>query len=95
GCVRSLTEYADLANPQLQVSRDGDRIDLVGLFPTYTRPTGSAPAYTGRAYQLTAAITADGHERNGQAPAAGVVRIGLDSAPTTADRGVNLLQLPG
>jgi hypothetical protein len=95
GCARSLTEYADLASPALQVSRDGGRLDVLGLFPTYTRSNGSAPAYTGRAYQLTAAITADGPERNGQAPAAGVVRIGLDSAPTTADRGVNLLQLPG
>jgi hypothetical protein len=94
GCARSLTEYADLAGPQLQISRDDERIELVGLFPTYTRPNGSAPGYTGRAYQLAATITADGPEHDGQAPAAGVVRIGLDSAPTTADRGVNLLQLP-
>jgi hypothetical protein len=94
GCARSLTEYADLAGPQLQISRDDERIELVGLFPTYTRPNGSAPSYTGRAYQLAATITADGPEHHGQAPAAGVVRIGLDSAPTTADRGVNLLQLP-
>jgi hypothetical protein len=97
GCARSLTEYADLTDPQLQVSRDGDRLDLVGLFPTYTRPNGSAPGYTGRAYQLTAAITA---ERDVTAPAAGgsvaagVVRIGLDTAPTTPDRGVNVLLLP-
>ncbi|MCU1618899.1 MAG: rane protein of unknown function, partial [Modestobacter sp.] len=82
-------------SPALQVSRDGGRLDVLGLFPTYTRSNGSAPAYTGRAYQLTAAITADGPERKGRAPAAGVLRIGLDSAPTTADRGVNLLQLPG
>jgi hypothetical protein len=92
GCARSLTEYADLADPQLQVSRTGDRIDVVGLFPTYTRPNGSAPAFTGRAYQLTAAITADGPASEGRAPAAGVVRIGLDSAPTTGDRGINVLQ---
>ena len=39
GCARSLTEYADLADPQLQVTRDGERVDLAGLFPTYTRPT--------------------------------------------------------
>jgi hypothetical protein len=94
GCARSLTEYADLGDPQLQVSRTGDRIDVVGLFPTYTRPNGSAPAHTGRAYQLTAAITADGSASDGWAPAAGVVRIGLDSAPTTPDPGVNVLQLP-
>ena len=95
GCVRSLTEYADLPSPQLQVSRDGDTVEVVGLFATYTRPNGSAPGHTGRAYQLTAAITADGPQREGSAPAAGVVRIGLDSAATSAERGINLLQLPG
>ena len=95
GCVRSLTEYADLPSPQLQVSRDGDTLEVAGLFATYTRPNGSAPDYTGRAYQLTATITADGPARDGSVPAAGVVRIGLDSARTSAGRGVNLLQLPG
>jgi hypothetical protein len=94
GCARSLTEYADLADPALTVSWDGDRIELAGLFPTYTRPNGSAPAYTGRAYQLAVTITAEGPERDGAVPAAGVVRIGLDSAPTSADGGVNLLQRP-
>jgi len=94
GCAPSLTEYADLASPQLQISRDGDRVDLVGLFPTYTRSNGSAPAYTGRAYQLTASITADGAAGDGLSPATGVVRIGPDTAPTTADPGVNVLQLP-
>jgi hypothetical protein len=95
GCTGSLTEYADLADPELQVSRDGDRLDLVGLFPTYTRSNGSAPGFTGRAYQLTVALTADGPTRDGAAPVAGTIRIGLDSAPTTTDRGVNLLQFPG
>jgi hypothetical protein len=41
------------------------------------------------------AITANGPAQDGGLPATGVVRIGLDSAPTTADRGVNVLQLPG
>uniref|UniRef100_UPI001C20E102 hypothetical protein n=1 Tax=Modestobacter excelsi TaxID=2213161 RepID=UPI001C20E102 len=97
GCARSLTEYADLADPDLQLSRDGDRIDLVGRFATYTRPNGSAPAYTGRAYQLTVAVSAAGAAPAAGAPvpATGVVRLGLDSASTTADRGVNVLQLPG
>ncbi|WP_369132657.1 hypothetical protein [Modestobacter sp. I12A-02662] len=95
GCARSITEYADLATPDLQVTREAGRIELVGLFPTYTRPNGTAPAYTGRAYRLTAAVSAEGAERDGQAPATGVVRLGLDSAPTAAGRGVNLLQFPG
>ncbi|MCZ2812364.1 hypothetical protein O2W15_13060 [Modestobacter sp. VKM Ac-2979] len=95
GCVRSITEYADLASPELQVTRDGDRIELAGLFPTYTRPNGSAPSYTGRAYQLAASIAPDGPRRDGTTPATGVVRIGLDSATTAPERGVSRLQHPG
>jgi hypothetical protein len=94
GCARSLTEYADLTAPALQVTRDGDRVEVTGLFPTYTRPNGAPPGYTGRAYQLTATVTADGPRHDAEVPAAGVVRIGADSAPTTTDPGVNLLQLP-
>jgi len=93
-CVATPTEYADLADPQLQVSRNGDRVELTGRFATYTRPNGSPPVYTGRVYQLTAAITADGPVDDGVAPAAGVVRIGLDSAPSVAAPGVNRLQHP-
>ncbi|MCZ2849973.1 hypothetical protein [Modestobacter sp. VKM Ac-2978] len=95
GCIRSITEYADLASPELQVTRDGDRIELAGLFPTYTRPNGSAPSYTGRAYQLAASIAPDGPRRDGTTPATGVVRIGLDSATTAPERGVSRLQHPG
>jgi capsular polysaccharide biosynthesis protein len=95
GCVRSVTEYADLASPELQVTRDGDRIELAGLFPTYTRPNGSAPSYTGRAYQLAASIAPDGPRRDDTTPATGVVRIGLDSAATAPERGVSRLQHPG
>jgi hypothetical protein len=65
---------------------------VVGLFPTYTRSNGSPPAYTGRAYQLTATISPDGAVRGGAAAATGVVRIGLDSAASTPVPGVNVLQ---
>jgi hypothetical protein len=95
GCSRSLTEYADLASPALRVSRDGDRLDVVGLFPTYTRSNGSPPAYTGRAYQLTATVSPDGAVRGGAAAATGVVRIGLGSAVSTPVPGVNVLQFAG
>jgi hypothetical protein len=95
GCRRSLTEYADLASPDLRIGRDGDRLEVVGLFPTYTRPKGSAPVYTGRAYQLTAAVSPDGSVRRARATATGVVRIGLDSAASTPVPGVNVLQFPG
>jgi hypothetical protein len=95
GCSRSLTEYADLADPALQVSRDGDRLDVVGLFPTYIRSNGSPPAYTGRAYQLTATVSPDGAVRGGAAAATGVLRIGLGSAASTPVPGVNVLQFAG
>ncbi|WP_369130421.1 hypothetical protein, partial [Modestobacter roseus] len=71
GCARGRTEYADLSDPDLQVRRDGDRVELTGSFPTYTRPNGGPPAYTGRAYRLTATLAADG----------GMLQLGLDSAP--------------
>lgn len=93
-CVPTPTEYADLADPGLQVSRDGDRVELTGRFATYTRPNGTAPVYTGRTYQLAASFTPDGPVRDGAAPATGVVRIGLDIAPAVADPGVNRLQYP-
>jgi hypothetical protein len=94
-CVPTLTEYADLTDPDLQVSRDGDRVELVGLFATYTRPNGSPPVYTGRAYQLTAAMAPDGPRDGDAVAAAGVVRIGLDSAPSVPEPGVNRLLFPG
>jgi hypothetical protein len=95
GCMRSLTEYADLASPDLRISRDGERLDVAGLFATYTRPNGSAPAYTGRAYQLAAAVSPDGAVRRARATATGVLRIGLDSTASTPVPGVNMLQYPG
>jgi hypothetical protein len=94
-CVPTLTEYADLADPDLQVTRDGEGVELVGLFATYTRPNGGPPVYTGRAYRLTAAIAADEPPVEGSAAAVGVVRIGLDSAPSVAEPGVNRLQYAG
>jgi len=94
-CVPTLTEYADLTDPDLQVSRDGDRVELVGLFATYTRPNGCPPVYTGRAYQLTAAVAPDGPRDGDAVAAAGTVRIGLDSAPSVPEPGVNRLQFPG
>ncbi|SDO15509.1 hypothetical protein SAMN05660199_01380 [Klenkia soli] len=61
-CRRSLTEYADLGSPDLQVTRTADGVELVGTFATYTRPNGSPEAYTGRSYPVEIGITrtADG-----------------------------------
>ncbi|MGY1857886.1 hypothetical protein [Modestobacter sp. SYSU DS0290] len=95
GCARGRTEYADLADPGLQVRRDGGRIELTGLFPTYTRPNGGPPSYTGRAYRLTATLAADGAVRDGRAPAGGTLQLGLDSAPASTAPGVTVLEFPG
>ncbi|WP_131801497.1 hypothetical protein [Klenkia brasiliensis] len=51
-CRRGLAEYADLPSPDLRATRTDDGVQLTGSFPTYTRPNGSAPVYTGRSYAL-------------------------------------------
>ncbi len=57
GCVRRQVEYADLAAPAVQISRrSGDRITIVGRFPTYTyglsvdRDPRASVRWTGRTY---------------------------------------------
>jgi hypothetical protein len=95
GCVRSLTEYADRAAPQLRVDRHGDRLDVAGLFPTYTRPNGSPPAYTGRVYRLDATVSPTGAVDGSRATATGTLRIGMDSAPTIPEPGLNVVEFPG
>jgi hypothetical protein len=84
GCVASLTEYADLAAPDLTVARDDDGARVSGNFPTYLRPNGSAPAWTGRAYELTVRIEPrSGDPDDGWVPASGVLTLGADLARTT------------
>lgn len=79
GCVRSLEEFADLQTPQLSVVREATgALRLSGRFPTYIRPNGSPPEYTGRVYELS--VTA--HE----------FRLG-DGRTTTIDgQGLNALR---
>jgi len=91
GCVASLTEYADLAAPDLEVGRDGDDLRISGNFPTYLRPNGSAPAWTGRAYDLTVRIEPrSGDPDEGWVPASGVLALGDDRARTTGQDGDEL-----
>jgi hypothetical protein len=91
GCVASLTEYADLAAPDLRVVRDGDGARLSGAFPTYLRPNGSAPTRTGRVYELTVRIEArSGDPDDGWVPATGVLTLGADRARTTGQDGDEL-----
>jgi hypothetical protein len=92
GCARAATEYADLAGPRLDLSRGGDRLELAGRFPTYTRPHRGPPTYTGRSYPVSATLAADGPARHGRVPATGVLTLGPGSTPTTGAPGA-VLQL--
>ncbi len=65
GCRRLPTEYAELPTPALTVTEQGDGLRISGRFPTYVRPAGSPPAWTGRVYPLTVHIAADGGDATG------------------------------
>jgi len=93
GCARAATEYADLSGPALELTRDGDRLEVAGRFATYTQPPAGPPEYTGRSYRVSAVLTADGPELDGVTPATGVLRLGTGSTPTTGGPGANVLQL--
>ena len=68
GCTPTLTEYAELASPDLAVADDGRRPACSrGRFPTETRPNGSPPAPTGPG--LRAADR--GHSRRARRPTDG------------------------
>ncbi|MGY1821232.1 hypothetical protein [Geodermatophilus sp. SYSU D00079] len=94
GCVRSTPEYADLPSPALQVTRDGDDVRLTGRFPTYTRPIATAPAYTGRVYDLTVTVSPAGPVRDGGAVAEATLFLGTDRT-TTAREGFNVVRYAG
>jgi hypothetical protein len=93
GCVRSVTEYAELATPGLEVTeRDGD-VRLSGRFATYVRPNGGPPVWTGHVYELlVTAESAPGRAPTGWRPAAGSLRLGPDRTDSTDDPEVNLLR---
>ncbi|MGY1637705.1 hypothetical protein ACI78V_13755 [Geodermatophilus sp. SYSU D00742] len=94
GCLRSTTEYADLPSPALRVTRDGDDLRLTGRFPTYTRPIATAPAYTGRVYELTVTVSPAGPVRDGGAVAEATLFLGTDRTTTTRD-GFNVIRYAG
>ena len=60
GCLRLPTRYAELGTPALTVSSDGNGLRIAGRFPTYLRPAGSPPEWTGQAYPLSATWTPEG-----------------------------------
>ena len=95
GCRRSVPEYADLVAPDLEVTRTDDGLTITGRFPTLTRPNGTAPAATGRAYELRVTVVHGDRPEDGWLPARGVLRLGAYETATTgtdAAAGVNVLR---
>jgi hypothetical protein len=80
GCLRTPVEYAELAAPALEVAREGDGLRISGRFPTYLRPNGSGPEWTGRSYALTITVAPGRMDRD----ARGVLELGAGRAGTRA-----------
>ncbi|WP_177212962.1 hypothetical protein [Geodermatophilus ruber] len=95
GCVRSTVEYADLPAPALGVTRDGEEVRITGRFPTYTRPNGTAPVYTGRSYELTASVRPAGPVRDSRADAEATLFLGTDRVGTRDEPGLNVVRYAG
>ncbi len=95
GCRPVGTEHADLPTPALTVTRDGDALRLAGRFPTYTRPTGTPPAYTGRVYDLSVTVAPAGRLRDGEAPADGTLFLGTERAAAVDDPALNRIRVAG
>jgi hypothetical protein len=83
GCLPSVTEYADLAGPALRMSQEGRGLLLSGRFPTYVRPSGSAPVYTGHGYELTVAITPRDRRARGSTAADGHLTLDGETVRST------------
>ncbi len=95
GCTATLTEYADLATPDLQLTAQGADFQLTGTFATYTRSNGAPPAYTGRSYEIGVQAGPEGRLRDGRAPATGDLQLGGGTAATTGDPTANVVRVSG
>jgi hypothetical protein len=92
GCVPSVTEYGDLPTPALRMARDGNRLVLEGRIPTYTRPNGSAPVYTGRVYDLALTVSPGRRLAANRAVAEAVLTLGSESSRTDGNPSVDVLE---
>jgi hypothetical protein len=93
GCTPSVTEYADLPSPALAATRNGNRLRISGSFPTYVRPNGGPPVWTGRVYELLVTVEPGGGEASGGwVPAEGVLHLGQGRAREIDAPGVNVLR---
>jgi hypothetical protein len=79
GCRRLPTEYAELPTPALTLTEEGDGVRMSGRFPTYVRPSGSPPEWTGRVYPLTVRAAPDGDD------ATGTLHLGTERAQAARD----------
>jgi hypothetical protein len=85
GCVPSVTEYADLPTPALRIAHNGTSVVLQGRFPSYVRPNGGPPEYTGRVYEVTVSITPGRRLDSAHWLADGVLTLGSATARTDGD----------
>ncbi|WP_448627024.1 hypothetical protein [Geodermatophilus sp. URMC 64] len=92
GCRRSLTEYADLPAPALAVTRSGEGLRLSGRFPTYTRPNGTGPVYTGRVYALTVTVRPERELTDRWTAASGEFVLGEGRAESVDDPAVSAVR---
>lgn len=91
GCTRVVPQYGELPSPALRVARSrSGRLAVLGRFPTYVRPNGTPPAWTGEVYELRIEASPGTVARPGvDVPAAGFLQLGDDRARTT---GVSVLR---
>lgn len=93
GCVPSVAEYADLPSPALELAEDDGTLRLSGRFPTYVRPNGSPPGWTGRVYEFSVrAAPVPGRPVGEWVRARGEIRLGDGRAPTLDDSRVRVLR---
>jgi len=87
-----VTEYAELPAPALEVRRGDDALRVHGRFPTYTRPNGTGPLYTGRVYELDVTAEQGRALADGWAAAEGRLFLGAGSTESV-DEGVSVLRV--
>lgn len=92
GCVPSVTQYAELPTPALQVTTDGNRLAVQGRFPTYVRHNGTAPTYTGSVYDVTVTAAAGAPLARGLFAANGVLSLGGQTTRASGGSPVDVLR---
>jgi hypothetical protein len=93
GCTATVAEYADLTAPELRVTGHDGTVELSGRFPTYVRPNGSPPEWTGRVYEFRVrAAPVAGAPDQGWVRAEGEIRLGAGRATTLDSPDVTVLR---